>query len=179
MSAVTGEERRQRLDPEGAPAWYAIRTRSRHEKLVRDELAARGVEPFLPLWDRRSRWKDRYVTVATPLFPGYCFGRFDPGEKLRVLTTRGVVGIVGTHGTIEAVAPAELDAVRALVEGPLRYDPCPFLEVGQEVEVIRGPLAGVRGRLVRKGRTTRLVLAVNLIRQGVSLDIDAADVAPV
>ena len=71
------------------------------------------------------------------------------------------------------------DAVRALVDGPLRFDPCPFLEVGMEVEVIRGPLAGVRGQLLRKGRTSRLLVGVNLIRQGVSLDIDAADVRPV
>jgi transcription antitermination factor NusG len=96
-----------------------------------------------------------------------------------VLTVRGVVAVVGGKGGPEPVAPRELEAVRALVDGPLRYDPCPFLEVGMEVEVIRGSLLGVRGRLLRKGRTSRLIVGVNLIRQGVSLDIDAADVRPV
>jgi transcriptional antiterminator NusG len=176
------EASRSAVEPaavEAPRAWYAVRTRSRHEKLVRDELQARGAEPFLPLWERWSRWKDRRVRIATPLFPGYCFARFGPAERLRVLTVRGVVGIVGGPGGPEPVPPRELEAVRALVEGPLRYDPCPFLEVGMEVEVIRGPLLGVRGRLLRKGRSTRLLVGVNLIRQGVSLDIDAADVAPV
>ena len=119
------------------------------------------------------------MKIATPLFPGYCFARFDPADRLRVLTVRGVVAVVGGKGGPEPVAPRELEAVRALVDGPLRYDPCPFLEVGMEVEVIRGPLLGVRGRLLRKGRTSRLIVGVNLIRQGVSLDIDAADVEPV
>jgi transcription antitermination factor NusG len=159
--------------------WYAVRTRSRHEQVVRDDLAARGVEPFLPLWVRWSRWKDRRKQIATPLFPGYCFARFASTEKLRVLTTRGVVEVLGSNGTIEPVAPAELEAIRTLVNGPLRYDPCPFLDEGMAVEVVRGPLMGVRGRLVRKERSARLVLQVDLIRQGVWLEIDAADVAPV
>ncbi len=40
-------------------AWYALRTRSRRWKVVRDQLATRGVEPFLPLVTRWRRWKDR------------------------------------------------------------------------------------------------------------------------
>jgi transcription termination/antitermination protein NusG len=159
--------------------WYALRTRSRHEKVVRDQLMARGVEPFLPLWTRWSRWKDRRMQIATPLFPGYCFASFARVEKFRVVTVPGVVSILGTDGAIEPVAAEELDAIRRLVAGRLRYDPCPFLEVGMEAEVVRGPLKGVRGYLVRKGRTTRLVLAVNLIQRGVSLNIDVADVTPV
>ena len=47
------------------------------------------------------------------------------------------------------------------------------------MEVIRGPLAGVRGKLLRKDRSTRLVLAVTLIRQAAVLEIHPADVAPV
>jgi len=159
--------------------WYAVRTRSRHEKVVRDHLAARGVEPFLPLWTRWSRWKDRRKQIATPLFPGYCFARFPPDAKLQVLKTPGVVGIVGTNGVIEPVTRAEIDAIRTLVNGPLRYDPCPFLSEGMEVEVVHGPLAGVRGRLLRKDRTARLVISVTLIRQAAAVEIDAADVAPV
>ena len=161
------------------PHWYAVRTRSRHEKVVRDQLAARSLEPFLPLWTRWSRWKDRRKQIATPLFPGYCFARFQLAEKLLVLKTPGVVWIIGGNGTIEPVSAEEIEAIRTLVDGPLRYDPCPFLAEGMEVEVVRGPLMGVRGRLLRKDRGARLVIAVTLIRQAASVEIDAADVAAV
>ncbi|HEV8661766.1 MAG TPA: transcription termination/antitermination NusG family protein, partial [Candidatus Methylomirabilis sp.] len=67
--------------PNGS-AWYALRTRSRHEKLVRDQLATRGIEPFLPLVTRWRRWADRRKQVAFPLFPGYCFARFPLRERL-------------------------------------------------------------------------------------------------
>lgn len=59
------------------------------------------------------------------------------------------------------------------------YEPFPFLAEGMAVEVVRGPLMGVRGKLLRKDRELRVVLSVTLIRQSVSVVIDAEDVAPV
>jgi len=64
------------------PRWYAVRTRSRHERKVRDQLIERQIETFLPLWDRWSRWKDRMKKVEAPLFSGYCFARFVVSERL-------------------------------------------------------------------------------------------------
>jgi transcription antitermination factor NusG len=164
----------------GATRWYAVRTRSRHEKRVRDDLAGRsGVEVFLPLWARWSRWKDRTKRVEVPLFPGYCFVRMRYADRLQVLQVRGVAGLVGVSARPEPVPDAEIDAIRTLVESTLRYDPHPFLVEGMEVEVIHGPLKGVRGRLVRKDRAARLVISVNLIRQSAAVEIDAADAVPV
>lgn len=160
------------------PRWYAIRTRSRHEKKVAAQLAGRGIEPFLPLAKRWSRWKDRRKWIEVPLFPGYCFGRFSHQARTLVLKAVGVVSLVGRHGVPEPVPDEEIEAVRRVVASPIPYDPCPELVRGQSVEVIRGPLMGVRGLLVRKEPKARLVIVVNAIRQGASLEIDAADVAP-
>jgi transcriptional antiterminator NusG len=160
-------------------AWYAVHTRSRHEKRVHQGLLGRGLESFLPLWERWSRWKDRKQRVEFPLFPGYCFVRLDLGDQLLALTAPGVAGLVGFANGPAPIPEGEIAAVRALVAGPLRYDPHPFLTEGMEVEVSRGPLAGVRGRLVRKDRSARLVIAIPLIRQAAAVEIDAADVRPV
>jgi len=163
----------------GETHWYAVRTRSRHEKRVREQLEGKpGIEVFLPLWERWSRWKDRRKKVQFPLFPGYCFVRLNYVDRLRVLNTFGVVELVGAGGQPEPIPEAEIAAVRSLVRSGLRYDPHPFLTEGMEVEVIRGPLMGVRGRLIRKDRAARLVLSVALVRQSAAMDIDAADVVP-
>ena len=55
------------------PAWYAVYTRSRHEKLVDAALREKGVRCFLPAVDVLSRWQDRRKLVRKPLFPGYLF----------------------------------------------------------------------------------------------------------
>jgi transcription termination/antitermination protein NusG len=162
------------------PRWYAVRTRSRHEKQVHRQLADRPrIDVFLPLWERRSRWKDRVKRIQEPLFPGYCFARFGRPDRLRVLKAVGVVGVVGPGGEPEPIPESEIEAIRALARTRLSYEPFPFLAEGAIVEVVRGPLMGVRGRLLRRDRELRVVLSVTLIRQSVSVEIDADDVTPV
>lgn len=156
--------------------WYAIWTRSRHEQVVRDQLERKGYDAFLPTIPRWSRWKDRKKKVDWPLFPGYCFARFDPRERLPILTCTGVVSIVSFDGEIAPIPDVEIDGIRRLVESDLQFDPCPLIREGMMVEVVHGPLKGVVGRLTRKGAHARLMLAVDLIGQAVSVEVDAADV---
>ena len=159
-------------------AWYAVWTRSRHEQTVREQIERKGYDAFLPTVARWSRWKDRKKKIDWPLFPGYCFARFDARESLPILKCSGVVNIVAFDGSIAAIPDQEIDGIRQLVSSDLQYDPCPLIREGTTVEVVHGPLRGVTGRLVRKGTQARLVLAVNLIGQAVSVEVDAADVKP-
>ncbi len=159
-----------------APAWYAVWTRSRHEQVVREQLERKGLEAFLPTITRWSRWKDRKKQVDWPLFPGYCFVRFNGAERLPVLKCTGVVNIVSFDGDIVAIPEHEIESIRRLVESDLQFDPCPLIREGMMVEVSHGPLKGVVGRLVRKGSHARLVLSVDLIGQAVSVEVDASDV---
>src|ERR671924_1568659 len=157
---------------------YALWTRSRHEQVVREQLEQKGVEAFLPTVTRWSRWKDRKKKIDWPLFPGYCFARFDPRERLPILKCAGVVSIISFEGEPAAIPVHEIEGIRQLVESDLAYDPCPLIREGMMVEVMHGPLKGVIGRLVRKGAKARLVLSVDLIGQAVSVEVDAADVRP-
>jgi transcription antitermination factor NusG len=167
------------LEGSDSLAWYVVRTRSRHEKLVARQLTSRHLETFLPLVTRRNRWADRWKIVTLPLFPGYCFARFAHEARLNVRTAVGVVEILGADGRLSAVPDDEIEAIRRLVTSTLPVDPHPYLQAGMTVEVARGPLAGVRGVLVRKGRNARLVVAINLIRQAASVELDADDIEPV
>jgi transcription antitermination factor NusG len=158
------------------PPWYAVWTRSRAEKAVHAQLERKGFEAFLPTVTRWSRWKDRRKKVDWPLFPGYCFARFDARESLQVLTCTGVVTIVSFDGKLAPIPDAEVEAVRRLVTSGMQYDPCPLIKEGSRVEVVHGALKGVIGLLVKKGPHARLVLSVDLIGRGASVTIDAADV---
>jgi transcriptional antiterminator NusG len=158
--------------------WYAIWTRSRHEQIVRDQIERKHFDAFLPTITRWSRWKDRKKKIDWPLFPGYCFARFDPAEALSILKCTGVVNIVSFEGKPASIPEHEIESIRTLVTSELQYDPCPLIHEGTMVEVVHGALKGVVGRLVRKGAHARLILAVDLIGQGVSVEVDASDVRP-
>jgi len=156
--------------------WFAIWTRSRAEKAVHDQLVAKDIEVFLPTITRWSRWKDRKKRVDWPLFPGYCFARFDPRQILPVVSCNGVAQVVCFDGRPASVPDAEVEAIRKLVTSGLQYDPCPLIKEGAMVQVVSGPLRGVIGRLIRKGAHARLVLSVDLIGRAVAVTVDAADV---
>jgi transcription antitermination factor NusG len=158
--------------------WYALRTRSRHEKMVRDQLAQQGIEPLLPTVKRLSQWKDRKKEIEVPLFSGYCFVRFASDQKLPILKTVGVVDIVGGPRP-EPIPDEEITAIQTLIRSVLPYDPHPYLQEGMKVEVIRGPLQGIHGILLRKEKRHRLILGVHLIQQAAAVEIDTADVVPI
>jgi transcription termination/antitermination protein NusG len=159
--------------------WFAIWTRARHEQVVREQLERKHIDAFLPTISRWSRWKDRKKKIDWPLFPGYCFARFDPAESLPILKCAGVVNIVSFEGRPAPIPEIEVESIRLLVGSELRFDPCPLIREGSIVEVVHGPLRGVVGRLLRKdAQRARLVLSVDLIGQAVSVEVDAADVKP-
>ena len=166
----------QSVEFQNVDHWYAVRTSSRHEAVVHSQLEAHQIEAFLPTVTKWSRWKDRKKKVRWPLFPGYCFAHFNLKFRVKVLKCKGVANIVSFEGVPAPISDLEIEGVRTLVESDLQYDPCPLIREGMMVEVVHGPLQGVVGRLVRKGSHARLVLSVDLIGQGVSVEVDAADV---
>ena len=146
---------------------------------MRQQLERKRVDAFLPTITRWSRWKDRKKKVDWPLFPGYCFARFDPADALSIVKCTGVVNIVSFEGKPAPIPEYELESIRLLVGSELQFDPCPLIHEGMMVSVVHGPLRGVVGRLMRKDASkARLVLSVDLIGQAVSVEVDASDVKP-
>ena len=144
---------------------------------MREQLAKKHIDVFLPTITRWSRWKDRKKKIDWPLFPGYCFARFDPLASLPVLKCSGVVSIVSFEGKPAPIPDYELDSIRLLIGSDIQFDPCPLIHEGMMVEVVHGPLRGVIGRLLRKdAHRAQLVLSVDLIGQAVSVVVEASDV---
>jgi transcription antitermination factor NusG len=154
--------------------WYALHTRSRHEKLVNEELSKKGIETFLPLRKITRHWSDRAKEIELPLFSGYLFVNIPLKEKLKVLGTRGSVRLVGFHLYPSPVPEGELSAVRRFVEEEIPIDPYPYLARGDRVYVRSGPLKGIEGFIVRKDKHMRLVISLDLLMQSVSMQIDEA-----
>ena len=158
--------------------WYALGTRSRHEKLVRDRLACQGIEQLLPLVRRVSQWSDRKKRIDVPLFAGYCFARFSLHDRLSVLQVPGVVRIVGiTHP--EPISDEEIQAIQKLLSSQLIYNEHPYFVEGALVRVIRGPLTGVTGQFLRTGGQGYIVIQIHLIQRAAVVHVDVNDCIPV
>lgn len=156
--------------------WYAVYTKSRHEKVAETNLKNRGVTTFLPLREVVSRWKDRNKTIHVPLFPSYVFVNIGTMDLHRVIYTKGVLKVVGTNGTPVPVPADQVEAIKVLVQSKIKYDPYPYFERGREVLIKSGPLQGVVGKIMEKRSRHRFVLSIDLIKKSVSLEIDVLDI---
>jgi len=164
--------------PEEGTLWYALHVRTRFEKVVARNLRGKGYEEFLPLYSRTNRWSDRVKQIELPLFPGYVFCRFNPHDRLPVLTVPGVNAVVGIGKNLLPVEESELDAIRAILKSGTVCEPWPFLEVGQRVIVEYGPLAGTEGLVTMVKNTYRLVISVNMLQRSVAVEIDRECLKP-
>ena len=158
--------------------WYALQTYFRHEKQARDRLCSVGIEPFLTLSTQYRQWSDRTVQTAVPLFTGYCFARFALIDTLTVLKTPGIIRIIGIPKP-EPIHPDEIIALQRVSSTDRVMEQWNHITDGAWVEVVHGPLAGLRGQLVRKEKQHGLVIRVSLIQQAALIHIKADEVAAI
>lgn len=152
--------------------WFAIWVKGRSEQNVASHLRARGYQPLLPTYFERRQWSDRVRVAELPLFPGYLFCRFDPHDRLPVLTVPGVIQILGVGKTLLPVREAEVEAIEAIVHSGFPKRPWPFLQVGHRVRITSGPLRGVEGILSEVRGDHRLVVSVELLRRSVAVELN-------
>jgi len=153
--------------------WFALRTRSNFEKKSATALEGKGFEQFLPTYKVRSYWSDRVKWVERPLFPGYVFCRFDPGNWLPVLQTPGVVGIVRAGADPAQVEEREIASIRSLLKRTSALYPHMFLHVGQKVLIKHGPLSGVEGVVESMGKSYRIIVTISLLQRAVAAEVEA------
>lgn len=158
--------------------WYAVHTRSRHEKLVAHQLKMRGVCGYLPTRTEMHRWSDRRKKVEVPLFAGYIFVHLaDCNERrVEVLRTPGVVGFVGTPPQGTPIPDEQIEAVRILGNQNLSLAPHPFIKEGQRVRVRGGALDGMEGIFVRGNGHDSLVISIDAIQRSLSVSIQGYDI---
>lgn len=163
------------FDPIQTSCWYAVHTRSNHEKAVADAFPCRGIECLLPTYEAMSQWKDRRVLLTHPLFPGYLFVHITAAEKLKVLTVPGVVSVLCKRPVHDAIDGTLIELLRN-GSAMRNAQPHNFLSVGHEVTVIRGPFAGMQGKLLQERKTQRVVISLPSIMRAFSVEVDRGDV---
>jgi transcription antitermination factor NusG len=153
--------------------WFALRVRSRYEGLVATILRNKGFEGFLPTYICKRRWSDRVKEMELPLFPGYVFCRFNPLDRLPILTTPGLISIVGIARNPVPIEEAEIAALQAVMTADLPRKPWPYLQVGQRVRIEYGALCGLEGILLEFRKRNRIALSVTLLQRSVAVEIES------
>jgi transcription antitermination factor NusG len=153
-----------------------VQVRPKAERFVARLLAGKGYDPFVPLFLERRRWSDRIKVLELPLIPHYVFCQVAAAAMGAIVTTPGVIQIIGAGRTPVPVDAHEIDALRRIDALRLNAKPWPFLREGQTVQICGGPLDGVRGVLIRIKSATRLVVSASILQRSVAVELDAESV---
>jgi transcriptional antiterminator RfaH len=152
--------------------WWVAHTKSRNEKALAWQMQKRNISYFLPLTEKVYRKSRRVFRSMLPLFSGYIFLCGNENDRLEVLKTNRVAGLLEVKDQRHLIAEL-LPIEKALTSG-MNLEPYTYLKAGQLCKVIAGPLMGTEGLVVSDQNKTRLVLQVDILGKATCLEIDSA-----
>ncbi|RIK82294.1 MAG: antitermination protein NusG [Planctomycetota bacterium] len=157
--------------------WWVMYTKSRQEKALVRTLGAQQVPHYLPLVAREQLVRGRPVTSYVPVFPSYVFVYGSVAEREQCLKTNRVCQVLPVANGPELCE--DLASVQTMIEAGCPLTVESRLEPGHWVRVRSGPLEGLEGTILKRKRQTRLVVAVRMLQQGVSVEISDYLVEPI
>jgi transcription antitermination factor NusG len=155
-----------------SPQWFALVVKPRFDKAVAHALEMKGYETLLPLYRKYYKYGARSRSSELPLFPGYVCCRFDVHSRLPVLTTPGVIHVLGAGNMPLPVSDVEINSLQTAIGAQLPIQPIAFVNDGERVRISSGVLAGVEGIVLKSKPSLRLVLSVTLLQRSVLLEVD-------
>jgi transcription antitermination factor NusG len=156
--------------------WFAVFTRSHHEKRVAQYYAEREIEHLLPISRMVRQWSHyRKVTVEMPLFPNYIFVHISRRERTDAVKVPGALSLVSRNSIPASLPDEEIESLR---EGLKMRNamPHPYLVVGARVRINKGVLVGREGIVLRNKNSCRVVLTLSVVMRSFAVEVDAADV---
>jgi transcriptional antiterminator RfaH len=162
---------------EGNGRWWVLHTRPRAEKALAEKCRGRRLPFYLPLHHKEWRKRGRLLTTDLPLFPGYFFLHGDEQARVEALETNLVVQCLSVGD--QARLHEDLTRIHRLIEVGAPLTPESRLGPGSAVEIVKGPFAGLRGTVRRRGGRLKFLVEVDFLHQGVSVEVEGWMIEPV
>lgn len=169
------------IDSAASLKWFALYTRTHHEKSVALRLNEKGFESFLPLYRSVRKWSNnRKPRLALPLFPNYVFVHIAPRERFETLSVQGAVAFVGPGNTATSIDDAEIQRFQRF-HRLAEFQPCSQITEGARARITSGPLVGLEGAVTYERGKARVVISIQTISRSVCVDVpvECIDTIPV
>lgn len=152
-------------------AWYALYTRPNFEKRVESQLKQKGLHSYLPMRTEIRQWSDRKKRIQVPLFSCYVFVWVDEIERFLSLKPTGVVYMLSNQGKPSKIPIKEIQLVKMMLSNGFDPEPVDEFLYGENVEIISGPLQGIRGQFRKYRGKDRLIVSFDSIGHSVAIEI--------
>jgi transcriptional antiterminator RfaH len=152
--------------------WTALYTKSRQEKALAHYLCAKQVPHYLPLYEKQSLSRGRRLTSIVPFFSGYVFLYGDREERVAALESNRVARTIDVPDWRQDEFGNDLVQIQCLIDSGVPVSLESRIEAGERVRIKSGRLAGLEGVVTKRRGGWRLLIAVNYLQQGASIEID-------
>ena len=159
--------------------WYAVRARSNHEQKVYDQLMGKSFHVYYPTVEVWSRRRDRKKKIRKPLFSGYLFVEceLDNYTWLDIKKTHGVVNLVGFSDRPEPIPVEQINSIQTILDAGITPRPHPYLDKGDKVIVVDGPLKGAIGIYEEFDKEKgKLIVSLDLLGRSVEVEVESYSV---
>jgi transcription antitermination factor NusG len=171
----------EKIIPPNTYFWHAVYVKSRAEKKAQLELQILEIETFLPLQRKLRQWSDRKKWVEMPLISGYLFVHASRKEYDQVLQSNYIVSYVRFEGKAAVVPDNQIEYLKLM----LSQDNTPVemtmekLKPGQMIEVISGPMIGLKGKLQKMKGKNKVAVELEQLGYSALVEIQSEDIVVV
>jgi len=159
--------------------WYVVYTRSHHEKRVHNDVRKLGIETYLPLIKSFRIWSDRKKFIDMPLFPNYLFVRISNREYHKITDHPSLIGFVKSGNELSVIRDDLFDAMVRIVDERMDFTlSSNYVLPGVSVQVISGPLSGLKGVITRIEGKSLLTVEIRPVNQTFLVRIKEDHVVP-
>ena len=159
--------------------WHVLYVKSRAEKKVYQTIFEKGIEIYLPLQQKLRQWSDRKKLVETPLFPGYIFVNVSRSEYDHAIKTDNAVCYITFEGKAAIIKDQDIENLKQLLEqDKIQVElTTEDLSLGDKVEILSGPLMGVKGELLEFKGKKKVGIRIKQINYTVMVEIPISNLA--
>ena len=159
--------------------WHVCYLQTKSEKVVLKKIEKLQIDVFLPLVKHRRVYKTTRKTTLLPLFPGYIFIWIAPGYRHHITAINEVYRFIKFKDEFAKISDEEINNLKLLIQNVKDNNDIfqeLIFQVGKNVEIVQGPIKGMRGKIIRKHGKRRIVIEIKSISQSISIEVAPKDI---
>ena len=157
--------------------WWALYTLSRREKDLMRRLVKLEVSFYGPVVEVQHRSPNgRLRKVFQPLFSNYVFLCGTEDDRYQAVCTGCVSRDLEVREPERLIK--DLRNIHELIESGVELSPEPDVPIGARVRVTSGALEDREGIVIERRGQSRLLVAVDFLQQGASVELEGFEVEP-
>ena len=152
-------------------AWTCVSTRPHWEKRFTRWLMSENIHYFMPTYEKTTVSHRKKRTSVLPLFPSYVFvvGNYTKQDFTR---SDAVVRVLKSRNDADNTdINDQLKSIWFMSTRGMQITPVVKPNVGQNIEILDGPLQGTIGIYIKQGRQNCLILEINMLETGVQVEL--------